>query len=166
MGELLDDYGQSWSKLSRILATVLQFMDNVRQGWSRKSNKKPTKLTLSLKVDEIDRNKTLLNNFQLPIDQVKRAEMLLFRISQYCDFKEEIMSLYTNKKVEKSSHILKLRPVWDQEDSVIRMTGRSHSSSLILLAKRNRMTCWVPTRRYTTWVHFHLCPEWRNLDST
>ena len=66
--------------------------------------------------------------------------MLLFRIAQYCEFKDEILSLYTSKKVEKSSHLVKLRPVWDQEDSVIRMTGRYPSSSLIILPKTNRIS--------------------------
>ena len=130
----------SWSKLSRVLATMLKFIDTVRQGWSRKTSKKPTKLKLNLKVDKIDRNKPLLNTNQLSIDQIKRAEMLLFRIAQYCEFKDEILSLYTSKKVEKSSHLVKLRPVWDQEDSVIRMTGRSPSSSLIILPKANRIS--------------------------
>lgn len=109
-------------------------------GWSRKSSKKTTRLTLSLKVDEIDRNKPLLNIHPLSIDQIKIAEMLLFRITQYCNVKDEILSLYTNKKVEKSSHLLRLRLVWDQKDSVLRMTGRSPSSSLTILPKAKRIS--------------------------
>ena len=38
----------SWSKLSRVLATMLKFIDAVRRGWLGKKSKKPTDLKLRL----------------------------------------------------------------------------------------------------------------------
>ena len=46
----------SWAKLKWVLATMLKFINAARQGWSKKTSKKPTSLTLNLKIDEIDRN--------------------------------------------------------------------------------------------------------------
>ena len=125
----------SWPKLSRVLATMLKFIDTAHHGWFKKTSNKPTNLTSNLIIDE-----PLLNIYQLSVDKIERAEMFLFRIAQYFDFTDEVLALYTAKKLVKSSRLRKLRPFWDQEDSIIRMFGRSPSSRLIILPKAKNLT--------------------------
>ena len=66
--------------------------------------------------------------------------MFLFRLAQYFDFTDEVLTLFTAKKLEKSFCLRKLRPLWDKRDSIIRMFGRSPSPSLIILPKANRIS--------------------------
>ena len=66
--------------------------------------------------------------------------MFLVRIAQYKDFKTEIHSLFKHKRVELNSRLYKLRPIFDEQDSLLRITGRAPSSSLIVLPKKSRIS--------------------------
>ena len=77
-----------------------------------------------------------IENFQLTNEEVRNSELFLVRIAQYKDFKTEINSLFNHKKVELNSRLYKLRPIFDEQDSLLRITGRAPSSSLIVLPKK------------------------------
>ena len=53
----------SWGKLRRIIGCILQFFWAAREGWSKKSSKKPTKLSLKLKIDDISKIQTFSMDF-------------------------------------------------------------------------------------------------------
>ena len=81
-----------------------------------------------------------IENFQLTNEEVRNSELFLVRIAQYKDFKTEINSLFNHKKVELNSRLYKLRPIFDEQDSLLRITGRAPSSSLIVLPKKRRIS--------------------------
>ena len=116
-----------------IVGRILQFVWAARENWLKKSFKKPTKLSLKLKINDINKNKTLLNGFPLPADLAREAELLMVRVSQYDFNKEDILKLSSKQKISKGSTLWRFHPFWDFQDSVIRITGRAPSADLIAL---------------------------------
>ena len=151
----------TWGKLVRVTGRVLQFIHKLKKKVKERKEaqqtgvipkKKPIKLTRNLKVDESDKNKPYLNQFVLPAELITEAEQLLMRVCQYLTFKEEILSLSTNGQVSRSSSLRTLRPVWDKEKSLVRMTGRAPSTNLIILPSKHRipelMVLWIHLTMY------------------
>ena len=130
----------SWGKLRGVGGRILQFVLAARNGWSKKATKKPTRLSLSLNIKNINNNKDFLNGFPLPVNLAREFEMLMFRVCQYDTNKDDILTLSTGKKVSKGSTLWRLRPFWDAKDSVIRITGRAPSADLIPLPKDHPIT--------------------------
>ena len=130
----------SWSKLLRILARVLQFVKAAKKGWAQKSEEKPAECLLKLNIDEIEDNRAKLNKHKISGDLLEETQIFLFRIAQYTDLAEEVVTLRSEQKLSRSSPIFRLRPVWDPNDCVLRMTGRAPSTSLILLPKFGRVS--------------------------
>ena len=144
---------RSWSKLVRVVARIFQFVDAVKSGWAKKLSHKPRKCKLNLHFDQnITRShaaasKAFKDNFVLRAD-FENAENFLFRVAQYLSLEEELWDLKSGGSVEKSSSIYKLRPFWDTQDCLIRMSGRLPSSDLILLPRKNRVS-----ELYATYLH-------------
>ena len=141
----------SWGQLRGIVGRILQFVWAAREGWSKKSSKKPTKLSLKLKINNINKNKTFLNGFPLPADLAREAELLMVRVSQYDFNKEDILKLSSKQKISKGSTLWRFRPFWDFQDSVIRITGRAPSADLIALPRDHTIT-----NLFVTWTHTSL----------
>ena len=146
----------SWQLLRGVTGRLLQFIKAAREGWSKRTSSKPTKLTLNLKIDDIDKNKTLLNQSPLPAQLVMEAELMLIRVSQYDSHKDEIQDLHAKQKIPRSSKLWRFRPFWDEQDSVIRITGRAPSADLIVLPKDHQIV-----DKFVRWTHnslHHLSP--------
>ena len=101
---------------------------------------RPVDCQLKLNIDEIEQNRAQLNDFKISGKLLEETHMILFRVAQYTDLGEELVTLRSGEKLSRSSHIYRLRPVWDHVDCVLRMTGRAPSTSLILLPKANRVS--------------------------
>jgi len=98
----------------------------------KKKSLKPTELTLNLKNDDIDKNKTSLNQFPLQAQLVIEAQLMLIRVSQYDSHKDEIQKLHAKQKIPRSSKLWRFRPFCDEQDSVIRIAGRAPSADLVV----------------------------------
>ena len=132
----------SWSKLLRVTARVLQFIQACKKGWKNKEKDKPEECKLKLRMDETEKNRATLNHEDnlLKIEQLEVAQKFLFRLAQYMELGDEVEQLKTQKNVSRTSKIYRLRPVWDTVDNLVRMTGRAPSTSLILLPKYGRVS--------------------------
>ena len=101
----------SWRKLVRITAIVFRAIQRFR-------SLKQAKLTKSQPWDELSSK------------EIKDAEYFWYRKVQSEIYTEEMKSLSKQKKIDKSSRILKLDPFYDSIDCVIRVGGRLHHSDL------------------------------------
>ena len=131
---------QSWSKLVRVLARIIQFITAAKNGWSTKISKKPCRKDLPSLKKRMTEDQDFYKNFVIKSDQLTEAELLLFRVSQYLAFPDEIATLKKNEKIDRSSALIRLRVVWDPKDCLIRMISRVPSTSLIVLPKKNRIS--------------------------
>ncbi|XP_046145641.1 uncharacterized protein LOC123988926 [Osmia bicornis bicornis] len=104
----------SWSKLLRVTAYILRFTSNLR---FRHTNKIKLQLTI----------KSLIAVPPLQPDEIQRAKFLWLRRMQSELFPDELSSLSAKKTLLKSSKLLSLNPILDQ-DGLIRAKGRlAHS---------------------------------------
>ena len=139
---------QSWNKLLRVVARVQLFIKSCQKGWAVKVMKKPSKSDLiGMKIQEIEKNREVLNDHLLSSEQLCEAMKFLFRLSQYLSFKSEIVAVKAGEHSEekeqplsRKSNLYRLRPFYDKEDCLIRMHSRVPASNLIILPRNSRIS--------------------------
>ncbi|XP_053699180.1 uncharacterized protein LOC128746160 [Sabethes cyaneus] len=140
----------SWTRLLRVTATVVRFIDNChrkRRGESTLTTRATTKqYRILVKAAAKDAAGSSTGTVQTPLkqDELKRAEKILWRHVQWDSFPDE-MSILTNnlqrqpgqslEKVKKNSRIYKCSPVIDDE-GVLRMDGRLANSEELPFDKK------------------------------
>ena len=129
---------QSWNKLVRVLARIIQFIATARSGYSTKIARKPKRDELPGIKKKIEEDKTFFDNHLLTNLQIEEAEKLVFCIAKYLVFQDEIASLKKEGRVEKSSRLSKIKVFWDPEDCFIRMVSREPSTSIVVIPKKQR----------------------------
>ncbi|XP_053692624.1 uncharacterized protein LOC128741073 [Sabethes cyaneus] len=133
-----------WTKLVRVTATVVRFIINCRR-------KKAGEPIVTSQATEHHRPliKARYSTVQLPLQQeeLRQAETVLWKQSQFASFPEEMNVLTANlkleagqppKRIEKSSVLYKCSPILDAE-GVLRLRGRMESNEVIPFDKKFRI---------------------------
>ena len=108
-------------KLLRVTAYVNRYIHNI-------SNSKENRINGSLLADEIH-----------------QAQIQWLQCVQQNHFKEERKLLQEGKPVKKTSHILKLTPIYDERDKLIKMGGRIEFSDL---SEEEKHPIILPSKSY------------------
>ncbi|XP_057365013.1 uncharacterized protein LOC130685709 [Daphnia carinata] len=103
----------SWNRLLRRTAWMLRFISK-----NRPTNR--TQIQTPIKIG--DEKEILVDH--LTVEELTKAELLIYRQLQKEAFPKTFQDLQEGRQPHHKEKIAKLRPVWDERDKVIRVTGR------------------------------------------
>ncbi|XP_057381572.1 uncharacterized protein LOC130704107 [Daphnia carinata] len=103
----------SWNRLLRRTAWMLRFLHK-----NRPINR--TQIRTPIKIG--DEKEILVDH--LTVEELTKAELLIYRQLQKEAFPKTFQDLQEGRQPHHKEKIAKLRPVWDERDKLIRVTGR------------------------------------------